>query len=116
MRKYCAADTTVLCYVVYYCNVSHCQISDRVWYEGLPFMGIVPWPELVVSIEQSKVTVDTLNAVLDNTRDYALKLRRQLIARHADDLSCTSETSRVFSNIMFTAQRTCMLPPTSNSS
>jgi hypothetical protein len=73
-------------------------------------MGIVPWPELVTAIEQSMVTVDTLNAVLNSTPDHVLELKRQLIARHADDLSWTSETSRVFSNILLTAQRTCMLP------
>jgi hypothetical protein len=79
-------------------------------------MGIVPWPELVVSIEQSKVTVDTLDAVLNNTPDHALELKRQLIALYADDLSWTSKTSRVFSNILLTAQRTCMLPTNSTSS
>jgi hypothetical protein len=73
-------------------------------------MGIVPWPELAFSIQEARVTSETLNAIFTSTPDHALELKRQLIAQHADDLSWTSKASRVFSNILLTAQRTCMPP------
>jgi hypothetical protein len=85
------------------------QISDHLWYDGLPFSGIVPWPDITFTILQSEISASALEAIVYKTPADMLDTKRRLLARHVDDVSWTSNTSTVFENILITAVHSCLV-------
>lgn len=82
------------------------QVSDHLWFKGLPFPGRVPWADLVFVLPEDFAAAD-LRMIANAPLDLKERKRRAMRA-HLQDVSWTVPGSRVADNVVSEAARYCM--------
>ena len=82
------------------------QVSDLLWFKGLPFPGHVPWADLVFVLPEDFEAAD-LRMIANAPADMKERKRRAGRA-HLQDVSWTVPGSRVADNVVSEAARYCM--------
>mmetsp|Transcript_20847 Transcript_20847/g.52497 ORF Transcript_20847/g.52497 Transcript_20847/m.52497 type:complete len:493 (+) Transcript_20847:109-1587(+) len=80
--------------------------------DALPFLDVIPWRDILVVVETAAWIVDPLRSVadtIDSLPPEEVTMRRQLMKRHADDMSFANpQTTRMHRNIIHAAWRLMM--------
>ena len=82
------------------------QVSDLLWFKGLPFPGRVPWADLVFVLPEDFAAAD-LRMIANAPADMKERKRRAGRA-HLQDVSWTVPGSRVADNVISEAARYCI--------